>query len=339
MLAKTKSNNLLIQACRLYLSIPYIIYGIHALAIFGYKVVLPYLNFSEKGNQNHCVKLFPQMYQDLLQGKMDTLSEYSVEYSFEFPLEGNSVVNSILKHFTNRVAKDFALQKGREYGFGADFQNNVRANRLDLMEEEVLSTLPTNNISCERALAKFDMLMKRSGRSPNNHFQAAGIKDDIVLGKTTQISTFISKTTKKLIKLLDEKEKEYLKKQKDILCKKLQKSAENAQKVEEKNEKLLKLCKTWGGPFTEFSELEEATKNIKNEATLKKMLKSEISFRKLTCPRDVIERPDLYRLNLLSIIQLKENLTILLTTQQNLNFIEIPGEEQLMEIISKIQTN
>jgi hypothetical protein len=96
------------------------------------------------------------------------------------------------------------------------------------------------------------------------------------------------------------------------------------------------LCKTWGGPCTNANELKMALKLCKlKKIPIKKILRSEISFRKITTPRDVIERPQLYKLNKLTEIQLEENFIILLSTEFK-QIQEMPEEDKILDSIRNI---
>ena len=82
-LEKTKSNNLLVQACRLYLDCEFIIIGLKVLAWFTYCITLPFLNMTQVCTQNDLVDTLPRLHADMQQKKTDMLSEYTVLYSFQ----------------------------------------------------------------------------------------------------------------------------------------------------------------------------------------------------------------------------------------------------------------
>ena len=82
LLKVTKSNNL-VQACRIYLEqCDFIIVGLKVLSWFTYKVTLPFLNMVELSSQHDLLKTLPQLYDDLSNKCIDTLSMYQVDYSF-----------------------------------------------------------------------------------------------------------------------------------------------------------------------------------------------------------------------------------------------------------------
>ena len=69
-----------IEIVRMFLDCEYFITELFALAYVTCKVSLPLLNFVEISSQPDLLKIFPQLYAHLVDGKMDTLREFSVEY-------------------------------------------------------------------------------------------------------------------------------------------------------------------------------------------------------------------------------------------------------------------
>ncbi len=130
------------------------------------------------------------------------------------------------------------------------------------------------------------------------------------------ITDYNEKEIRKVRKVVDFRHKEYMKSQKDILRRKLDKNANQQVIQQEKNHALLETCKSWGGPCMNLDDLESALSFGKShKITEKFILKKEISFRKIMCPTDTVERPELYKLNLLTPEQLKDNLIKLVTTE------------------------
>ena len=96
-LEETPLNNLLVRACRIYLENEFVVAGLKALANFTYKVTMPYLNFIERSDQNALVGILPKLYDDLTRKKMNTLSEFHVEWSHVDMKENKST--SDLDHY------------------------------------------------------------------------------------------------------------------------------------------------------------------------------------------------------------------------------------------------
>lgn len=146
----------------------------------------------------------------------------------------------------------------------------------------------------------------------------------------------IDKSMKEVKNLLDEREKLWRLKQKEILKEKIEKTLKEGKRTEERSMSFLKECKKFGGPFTEVEEFERVLSRYKNdEKTFKKILKQEITFRRLTCPRDALDRKNLYALNKISVEDLKKNLLELIGTKFE-PALEIPDEDDVLEAIMKI---
>ena len=177
LLHDVKSNNQLVQACRVYLQCEFVIIGLKVLSWFTSAVTLPFLNMVEKSKQSDLLKILPELHKDLKERKTDTLNEFMVKYSFDLGTPTSALEKHILGLFCERAAADLATQRGREYGFGDVQTGAERATALDKLDPERLDFLPTNNLACERDLAVFDKLAKRSASCSNRKFTSKGIQD------------------------------------------------------------------------------------------------------------------------------------------------------------------
>jgi hypothetical protein len=143
----------------------------------------------------------------------------------------------------------------------------------------------------------------------------------------------VEKSLQKVQKTLDKREELWKIKQKEVLKRKIEKSQETGRKIEEKYLTLLRACKACGGPCLSQGEVQNALKIYgTDEKSVKKILKQEISYRKLHCPQDVIERPALYKLNKLSIQQLTNNLMCLVSTEYT-EALLMPDEDEVVDQI------
>ena len=70
---ETEKNSLLVQACRLYVECEFFLTKLHALTYFTHEVTLPLLNYVEISDQSQLLHIIPKLYEDLSNGKMDTL--------------------------------------------------------------------------------------------------------------------------------------------------------------------------------------------------------------------------------------------------------------------------
>ena len=168
----------------------------------------------------------------------------------------------------------------------------------------------------------FDRLAQRSASCSNRKFTAKGIRDEMTVYKCSPV--IVDTVTKSLAKILDKKEQEWLEKQKILSKEKLEKNCNAALKAVEYVHILLKKCKAWRGPFTTVHELEDCVVSTTDDDTLKAILRTEVAYRKHTSPHDFKTRPQLYRLNQVTTAQFKVNLTLILSTESDLNSETIP---------------
>ena len=66
-----------VEACCLYLECDYLISPLKALASFTFYITLPFLNSFVKTDQNDLVKILPQLYNELSDSKLETLSPFA----------------------------------------------------------------------------------------------------------------------------------------------------------------------------------------------------------------------------------------------------------------------
>lgn len=329
LLLRTKSNNTLVRACKVYVENSYILNGLRSLSIFCYKVTLPFMNFMEKETQIECVKMIPTLYNDFKVGNLETLKHYVVDFSFPIS-EENDTIKFLLIKFCEQAASDLKQQKGREYGLDDD--KRKRATDLTKLAENELRNLPTNNIICERQLGRVDHLLARSSKT-SSKVEFKGIQDTITLMGATKNIEFDKREISRLKLLLDQQYKMWMKMQDENLRNRLDRNNTEKIKIQERGVALLTQCKVWYGPCTTEADLQNSIQSyVKNDKDLKKLLKTEISFRKITSPNDFAERPELFRLNKLTNMKLQENLLIIFNTTF-LKISDIPDEEDGLEKI------
>ena len=149
-LEETTNNNLLVQACRLYLENEYTFAALKALSYFTYKVTMPYFNFVEKSDQNDLCKTLPVLYEDLGNGNMEMLHQYHVEWkhvSMANQVPTTDLDHYLLKEMCAESAEGVKMQCGREY-----FKDDVReprATQLHLLSHEERTNIPTENLVAE----------------------------------------------------------------------------------------------------------------------------------------------------------------------------------------------
>ena len=266
-----KSN--LIEACKLYVDCKLFIAELHILAVFTKKVTLPYLNCMEKLSQRELVKMFLLLYKDLLEHKMDTLKDYIVEYHHVPVAKVTNVCKKkrILERMCEEAAKGFDLQRGKEYGFGENHQQRETTDVHTMTAEEIGNIHVVHNLDCERLLATFSHRAVVA-KFRNRTFTAQGICDDVVLAKSNQ--AIVEFTTRKISNIL-KKEEDWTAQQKNLLALSIQKKIAESKTACDYTQKLMKSCKTWGGPVATPNEL-EAT--ISKHGVAEKIVKTELSY-------------------------------------------------------------
>ena len=71
-----------VEIVRMFLSSEFFMTELTALAYFIHCISLPLLNFVEVNPQDKLLDMFPKLFQDLRNGKMDTLSNYLFVYMY-----------------------------------------------------------------------------------------------------------------------------------------------------------------------------------------------------------------------------------------------------------------
>ena len=126
-------------------------------------------------------------------------------------------------------------------------------------------------------------------------------------------------------------------KQKELAKKKIEESIKKAQRANEQVDILLKKCKDHNGPITSISELNVFLKTVKTK-DIKKFLRQEIQFQKITHKRDSNERPELYKVNGLTIELFAENLASILAPDTIVDMDEsllFETTDEIMDIITQ----
>ena len=309
-LSDTGASNQLVQACRLYLDIPYIEIALRCVAWFTYKVTLPFLNMCELENPHKLLELLPKLHDDLKRANMDTLKNYQVDYSFDLVEPVTNLEKFILEHFCMQGASDIQRQRGREFGFSKEGEK-PRCTDLTTVDNVQLSKLPTHNLICERDLSRMDKIAIHAASCSNRNATGRSMRDDMTLYQTHVVS--VEKETREIAKLLDEHEKQWFISQEDIMKQKLKENKESAAKKETRVNTIISICKSHGGPFTTVKELNIAMKSTDDEKEKRTLLRNEILLRKDISQKDSKENPELYKVNSMTIAQMKINLGILLS--------------------------
>lgn len=102
-----------------------------------------------------------------------------------------------------------------------------------------------------------------------------------------------------------------LNKKKEMVAK-VKRNEEQKEKKLKRTNQLIQESKKWNGPVANIDEL-EIMMSERDAAKQKKMLKTEVTLRKLLHPEDAINRKELYRVNHLSNQEFIENMKMILS--------------------------
>ena len=196
LLDEVEVTNQLLEACRMCISSELFITELECLAFFNYHVTFPFLQCIEMSSQVGLCKILPQLYHDLLDKKIGTLSNFAVKmHGISVP----EITSELAQNIINRMCSAAAVKQqcGREYGFSDGAK--LRAADLSMLSASDLEGLPTNNLATERDLSQFGRETKVA-RSRNRQFKAKNIENNVVLYKTKQ-QIKVDKVTKKLINI------------------------------------------------------------------------------------------------------------------------------------------
>ena len=123
-----------------------------------YTITMPFLNCAEQCDQNALLPVLKQLYEDLKQGKMDTLTKYGVPWT-HINMENLKPVTTlnylILEKMCKEAAKGVHLLCAREYWEYWEEGEEASATAHHKLTEEEQKNFLTENLVCERYLARF----------------------------------------------------------------------------------------------------------------------------------------------------------------------------------------
>ena len=216
----------------------------------------PLLNCVEKSEQSDLCRVFPQLYDDLCDGKVSTLADFMVEHKhFQVADVESELEKLILKKMCSHSAKVIKLQCGREY-----FPDNTDPTRgatvIHELTQQEREGLPTNNLKPERALSHFDR-MAVSASCRNSKFRAKDIRKNMaMLFRTSDLT--LTKAAVKSSAELEARERMWREEQLQLKSVNDQKKKNKAQQTKLYQRKVLQTVKSWGGPCTTVDELNRA---------------------------------------------------------------------------------
>lgn len=336
-LDETHTSNQLVESCSIYLQSELFFSELHALAYFNYWVTFPFLHLVEVGSQDDLLTFLPKLYHDLLCKKTDSLKNFVIPMrNISIPALTNAVVIRLVELMCVEAAEGIRLQCGREYGFGQNTEKE-RATDISKLTLEERKDLPTNNLITERNLSVFDQRASKSARCRNRKFTAKGIRNDMVLYKS-KVSE-VEKSSKKLTRLLCEREKIWNEVQKGKVKERIEAKLKKSLRSKEYNRKLLVNCKTWSGPFASPEEMLMVINKHPDRA--EHILRTEIAYLAHTQRSDKLARPELYKLNNLSYEEKLENLSVLLCDETSnscsATIADLPTNQQVLSKLTNVE--
>ena len=115
LLDEVEATSQLTEACRVYISSELLITELECLAFFNYHVTFPILHCTEMSNQVGLCRILPQFYHDLLDNKIDTLSNFAVKmHGISVPEITSELAQNIINRICSSAAAAVKQQCGRE---------------------------------------------------------------------------------------------------------------------------------------------------------------------------------------------------------------------------------
>ena len=327
LLNETHLSNQHVEIVRMFLNSAFFITELTALAYFTHHVSLPLLNFVEVNSQDKLLEIFPKLFQDLKNRKMDTLSDYLVEYYHVTIKAPTSETDHLLKAMCEGASKSILLQCGHKYGFGQETDAPVRAMQLHLLSKEDLAGLPTNNIPSERVFSVFDR-KATAAKSQNKVFKAKSIRNDMILHQSSQRIT--EEKVKQITKVLAKREEDWNASQKDLHEKKIIKKLRKASNQSIYTTKLLQQCKQWSGPATSVTELEllQSHPDIQEQ-----IVRIELAYYRDTLKSEIIYNADLFKINKVTHEERLTNFCVLLQGFSHHGGVTLPTNTDALKVL------
>ena len=153
---------------------------------------------------------------------------------------------------------------------------------------------PSHNLDAEHHLSVFGK-GAHVANFRNKKFTAKGIRNDVTLFLSATFQNESSQGFNSIVKLLNDMEKDWVDEQKQFHKLKILEKIEKGKNQSRYTQKCLQLCKEWNGPATSVEELNEILNS--NPDKMEQIVRTELSFYRDTHKADVIQQPDLFRIN------------------------------------------
>ena len=294
------------------------------------------MHFVEVGSQEDLVNTLPKLYNDLLNKNTDTLKDFVVPMKrIIISMPTGELVKHIVDLMCIEAADGILLQCGREYGFGPNSgSEKLRATDISALTPEQRKGLGTNNLKTERNLSVWDPRAEKSAKRRNYKYKAKSLRNDMMLYMGNQ--GIVEQSSRKLTKLLDEREKRWNDAQKEKAEERIESKLSQALRTKDYTRKLLIDCKSWSGPFTSPQEMLRVINERPDRA--EHILRTEIAYLAHTQRTDKIARPGLYKINNLSFDEKLENLYVLLfdetTSDCTATIADLPTNKKVLNTLT-----
>ena len=117
LLIKSHLSNQHIKIVHMFLDSEFSIKELAVLAYFTHKITLPFLYFDEVSSQLQLFQMFPQLFNDLKEGRMGTLKDYVTDYPHvKVQKPTADIKEKILQRMCMDAVEVLDRQAGR-YGF------------------------------------------------------------------------------------------------------------------------------------------------------------------------------------------------------------------------------
>lgn len=141
-----------------------------------------------------------------------------------------------------------------------------------------------------------------------------------------------------IVRLLNEMEKDWIDEQKQFHQLKILEKIEKGKNQSMYTQKCLQQCKGWNGPATSVEELHTILNSNPDKRV--KIVRTELSFYRDTHKADVIQQPDLFKINNISHEEQLLNLCALLAEHDPArNFVSLPSNKDAATVLSSNSTD
>ncbi len=129
---------------------------------------------------------------------------------------------------------------------------------------------------------------------------------------TIDTAEAVERSSLNILKALDIREEQWTEDQMKVKKEKIKENIKKRKRANDFVDVLLKKCKEHGGPVATGVEVSDRVESFKgSEAAAKQALRQEIQYQRVTHTKDVAARPDLYRVNKVSVDDMRQNLIAL----------------------------